>query len=71
MAKQPMLKFVNIERDMPQKREADVRVRISMRSMQSIANAKAEEQASRCSQCGVPYCQTHCPLHNNIPDWLA
>ena len=31
---------------------------------------KAAEQASRCSQCGVPFCQTHCPLHNNIPDWL-
>lgn len=30
----------------------------------------ASQQASRCSQCGVPYCQTHCPLHNNIPDWL-
>ena len=24
----------------------------------------------RCSQCGVPFCQVHCPLHNNIPDWL-
>ena len=35
-----------------------------------FAEAKVEEQASRCSQCGVPYCQTHCPLHNNIPDWL-
>ncbi|MCB1399705.1 MAG: NAD(P)-dependent oxidoreductase, partial [Rhodobacteraceae bacterium] len=34
------------------------------------ADAKAAEQASRCSQCGVPYCQAHCPLHNNIPDWL-
>ncbi len=34
------------------------------------ADAKAAEQAGRCSQCGVPYCQTHCPLHNNIPDWL-
>ncbi|MEE9348338.1 MAG: NAD(P)-dependent oxidoreductase, partial [Robiginitomaculum sp.] len=28
------------------------------------------EQASRCSQCGVPFCQNHCPLENNIPDWL-
>ena len=27
-------------------------------------------QASRCSQCGVPFCSVHCPLHNNIPDWL-
>jgi glutamate synthase (NADPH/NADH) small chain len=34
------------------------------------ADEKAQEQSSRCSQCGVPYCQTHCPLHNNIPDWL-
>ncbi|PXA87661.1 dihydropyrimidine dehydrogenase, partial [Caulobacter sp. D5] len=33
-------------------------------------DAKATQQASRSSQCGVPYCQTHCPLHNNIPDWL-
>ena len=35
-----------------------------------FAAEKAKEQASRCSQCGVPYCQSHCPLHNNIPDWL-
>ena len=35
-----------------------------------FASEKAEEQASRCSQCGVPFCQVHCPLHNNIPDWL-
>ena len=31
---------------------------------------KATEQSSRCSQCGVPFCQIHCPLGNNIPDWL-
>ncbi len=30
----------------------------------------AAMQASRCSQCGVPFCQIHCPLGNNIPDWL-
>ena len=32
--------------------------------------ARASEQAGRCSQCGVPFCQVHCPLQNNIPDWL-
>ena len=32
--------------------------------------AEAAEQAGRCSQCGVPFCQVHCPLQNNIPDWL-
>ena len=31
---------------------------------------KAKDQSSRCSQCGVPFCQIHCPLGNNIPDWL-
>ncbi|UWQ62578.1 NAD(P)-dependent oxidoreductase [Leisingera caerulea] len=70
MAKQPMLKFVQIERDMPQKRDASVRKEDFNEIYAEYAASKAEEQASRCSQCGVPYCQSHCPLHNNIPDWL-
>lgn len=70
MAKQPMLKFVDVERDMPAKRAADERNKDYNEIYAAYATAKAEEQASRCSQCGVPYCQSHCPLHNNIPDWL-
>lgn len=70
MAKQPMLKFVSVDRDMPAKREADERNKDFNEIYAAYAEAKAEEQASRCSQCGVPYCQSHCPLHNNIPDWL-
>ncbi|SPJ26928.1 NAD(P)-dependent oxidoreductase [Falsiruegeria mediterranea] len=70
MAKQPMLKFVQIDRDMPAKRDATVRREDFDEIYAEYAAAKAEEQASRCSQCGVPYCQSHCPLHNNIPDWL-
>ena len=70
MAKQPMLKFVQVDRDMPIKRDADVRNTDFDEIYAEFAKAKAEEQASRCSQCGVPYCQSHCPLHNNIPDWL-
>ena len=70
MAKQPMLKFVNFERQMPEKRIAGVRNKDFLEIYSEFAGAKAEEQASRCSQCGVPYCQSHCPLHNNIPDWL-
>mmetsp|Transcript_27051 Transcript_27051/g.49170 ORF Transcript_27051/g.49170 Transcript_27051/m.49170 type:complete len:476 (-) Transcript_27051:1238-2665(-) len=65
-----MLKFVEIERDMPSKRGADARREDFREIYAEYADAKAKEQASRCSQCGVPYCQTHCPLHNNIPDWL-
>ncbi|NHM18294.1 NAD(P)-dependent oxidoreductase [Tritonibacter mobilis] len=70
MAKQPMLKFVKIDRDMPVKRDANTRREDFDEIYAEFAAAKAEEQASRCSQCGVPYCQSHCPLHNNIPDWL-
>jgi len=70
MAKQPMLKFTTVERDMPQKRDVEERAEDFGEIYREYASTKAKEQASRCSQCGVPYCQTHCPLHNNIPDWL-
>ena len=70
MANQPMLKFVKVERDMPTKRAAEERREDFHEIYAEYADAKAKEQASRCSQCGVPYCQSHCPLHNNIPDWL-
>jgi glutamate synthase (NADPH/NADH) small chain len=70
MAKQVMLKFVTISKEMPEKREANVRAQDFNEIYREFAMRKAEEQAGRCSQCGVPYCQTHCPLHNNIPDWL-
>ncbi len=70
MAKQPMLKFVDVERDMPAKRDVEGRSQDFGEIYRDYAAKKAAEQASRCSQCGVPYCQSHCPLHNNIPDWL-
>ncbi len=70
MGENPMLKFVTIGRDMPEKRGASERREDFNEIYAEYADAKAKEQASRCSQCGVPYCQAHCPLHNNIPDWL-
>jgi glutamate synthase (NADPH) small chain len=65
-----MLKFVSLGRDMPGKRSAGERSRDFHEIYAAFATAKAAEQASRCSQCGVPFCQVHCPLANNIPDWL-
>jgi len=70
MATQKMLKFVTVDRDMPAKRTADDRRKDFDEIYADYAREKDAEQASRCSQCGVPYCQSHCPLHNNIPDWL-
>jgi glutamate synthase (NADPH/NADH) small chain len=70
MAKEKMLRFVTVGRQMPDKRPPSLRAKDFGEIYGEYARAKAEEQAGRCSQCGVPYCQSHCPLHNNIPDWL-
>tara|TARA_A100001037_G_scaffold102870_1_gene93634 strand:+ start:232 stop:1683 length:1452 start_codon:yes stop_codon:yes gene_type:complete len=65
-----MLKFVNTGRRMPEKRLAEKRVRDFDEIFATFKPEPAAEQASRCSQCGIPYCQIHCPVHNHIPDWL-
>ncbi|NWG44943.1 MAG: NAD(P)-dependent oxidoreductase [Alphaproteobacteria bacterium] len=65
-----MLKFVSVDRSTPEKRPAAERVGDFHEIYKGFIEAKAEEQASRCSQCGVPFCQVHCPVQNNIPDWL-
>ncbi|ODT58927.1 MULTISPECIES: NAD(P)-dependent oxidoreductase [Paracoccus] len=70
MATQKMLTFVSTPREMPEKRSAQDRSEDFHEIYRDFAAQKAAEQSSRCSQCGVPYCQSHCPLHNNIPDWL-
>jgi glutamate synthase (NADPH/NADH) small chain len=70
MAKERMLRFVTVEREMPEKRPPNLRAQDFHEIYREYAADKAAEQAARCSQCGVPYCQSHCPLHNNIPDWL-
>jgi glutamate synthase (NADPH) small chain len=70
MATQKMLKFVTVGKEMPEKRDASSRAQDFHEIYREYADQKAAEQAGRCSQCGVPYCQSHCPLHNNIPDWL-
>ena len=71
MAVQRMLKFVTLGKETPEKRPPNLRSEDFHEIYREFADRKAAEQSSRCSQCGVPYCQTHCPLHNNIPDWLA
>ncbi len=70
MAQQRMLSFVSVDPESPEKREAEDRRADFHEIYADFIAAKANEQASRCSQCGVPFCQTHCPLGNNIPDWL-
>ena len=62
MAEQKMLKFVTVGRDMPEKRDASQRQKDYGEIYAEYAKAKAEEQASRCSQCGHSRCShSRCP----------
>ncbi|MEO1243957.1 MAG: NAD(P)-dependent oxidoreductase [Pseudomonadota bacterium] len=65
-----MLKFTSLKRETPPKRDAAARRDDFDEIYQDFARDHAAAQAARCSQCGVPFCQNHCPLGNDIPDWL-
>tara|TARA_B100002051_G_C16729117_1_gene637131 strand:+ start:56 stop:1489 length:1434 start_codon:yes stop_codon:yes gene_type:complete len=65
-----MLKFVDINQESPSKRDK-IKRKVDFNEIYGeFISEKATQQSSRCSQCGVPFCQVHCPLSNNIPDWL-
>jgi len=65
-----MLQFVDHGQRMPDKRDAADRRGDFDEIYREFNTDNAAGQAGRCSQCGIPYCQIHCPLQNNIPDWL-
>ncbi len=65
-----MQQFIKIDGAMPDKRAADVRRKDFDEIYDEYTDEAVVQQASRCEQCGIPYCQVHCPLQNNIPDWL-
>ncbi len=67
---QKMLHFIDLDRSPPDQRDPEARAADFDEIYREFAGSKASEQASRCSQCGVPFCQSKCPLGNNIPDWL-
>ena len=65
-----MLKFINLPQQTPKKRLAETRREDFQEIYDDFQPEAAAAQASRCSQCGIPFCSVHCPLSNNIPDWL-
>ena len=65
-----MLKFVDVAQQTPEMRAAEKRLRDFDEIYRGFGDDDAAEQSSRCSQCGIPFCQVHCPVSNNIPDWL-
>ncbi len=66
----PMLTFTDLDRQTPPKRDAQSRRADFSEIYEAFPEGEARAQSSRCSQCGIPFCQNHCPLTNDIPDWL-
>jgi len=65
-----MMQFLSVPQAMPDKRAIGERRHDFREIYDRFQPERAAEQAARCEQCGIPFCQVHCPLHNNIPDWL-
>jgi glutamate synthase (NADPH/NADH) small chain len=65
-----MLQFTHLPQETPKKRAVGERRADFDEIYRKFDTQKAKAQSSRCSQCGIPFCSIHCPLSNNIPDWL-
>lgn len=61
--------FLNVDREVPKTRPVDVRIQDWKEVYEDFEQEKLERQASRCMQCGIPFCHQGCPLGNLIPEW--
>ncbi len=69
MPKHP-LQFLEVPRRDPEKQPVEIRIKHFDEIYGSYDAADAASQAGRCIDCGNPYCEWKCPVHNYIPDWL-
>ncbi|WP_067829732.1 glutamate synthase subunit beta [Actinomadura kijaniata] len=61
--------FLTVERELPERRPVDVRIRSWREVYEDFGKDRLEKQASRCMDCGIPFCHQGCPLGNLIPEW--
>ena len=64
------MQFLDIKREEPSVQKAEVRIYTYEEIYSNFPADKAAEQAGRCLNCGNPYCEWKCPVHNYIPTWL-
>ena len=62
--------FLQVERQDPNKKETEVRIKEYKEIYEIFDHDRTAEQADRCLDCGNPYCEWKCPVHNYIPHWL-
>ncbi|MDE2622727.1 MAG: glutamate synthase subunit beta [Betaproteobacteria bacterium] len=61
--------FMEIERLDPKSLPPGERIRSYHEFTLPLAEAEVSRQGARCMDCGIPFCQTGCPVNNIIPDW--
>ncbi|WP_329520162.1 glutamate synthase subunit beta [Spirillospora sp. NBC_01491] len=61
--------FLNVARELPERRPVDVRIKSWSEVYEDFGADRLEKQASRCMDCGIPFCHEGCPLGNLIPEW--
>jgi glutamate synthase (NADPH) small chain len=61
--------FMKFDREMPKSRDTKERIKDYKEVYTPLDKEKVKQQASRCMDCGVPFCHNGCPLGNNIPDF--
>jgi len=62
--------FIEVPRQDPPKEPAAARVQKFQEIYSELGAEQAAQQADRCVECGNPYCEWKCPVHNYIPNWL-
>ena len=67
---QNVYQFIDVKRVDPPKKSLDARTIEFVEIYQPMTDTQAAGQADRCLDCGNPYCEWKCPVHNYIPQWL-
>ena len=62
--------FIQVDRLEPNKKGMQSRTQEFVEIYEPTGQKQAGEQAHRCLECGNPYCEWKCPVHNYIPNWL-
>ena len=71
MSRKDVFQFLEVPREMPARRPLELRLAGDWGELYGgYPQGQSAAQAGRCLDCGNPYCQSACPVHNHIPEWL-
>ena len=62
--------FLDVPRQEPDKKDMGARTHDFVEIYQPLEQNQVVAQSHRCLDCGNPYCEWKCPVHNYIPNWL-